>query len=80
MKEYRLIGPNEGKTINLGNFNFVEGRLRVEDKEVQFVEPIITRFYGAVPAADFERLKREQAEAARKAEAEAKAAADKDKK
>lgn len=59
MKEYRLVGPNEGKTITFGNITFVNGALAIQDSEVSTVEPIITRFYGAVPATEFEKARAE---------------------
>ncbi len=59
MKEYRLVGPNHGKSVRLGSFDFVDGKILVEDSEVTAVGPIVERFYSAVPAEQAEKAQAE---------------------
>lgn len=47
---FKLVGANEGKTVNLGHqgqYKFVDGALRVKENDARLMEPVLTRYYGA---------------------------------
>lgn len=54
MRTYKLVGKHAGQSIQIGNYSFVVGEIQIDDKMVETVGPVITRFYGAVPAEQWE--------------------------
>lgn len=49
-----LVGPNEGKTIELGGFSFTDGALVLPPRGSGHAQAILKRYYSAYPEGSLE--------------------------